>query len=330
MNRPSSLDVARYCGLAPRLAAQYGTGRAAVMSTAFHAKCSNAPDLAEKMMALTDDEREEISEWKRPTPCTVLGVTLDYEHSDKEFGVGLNSELSYPRFGNSATVTEGTLDMAWVGTLPSPRAAGCSLIAFVADIKKSRYAVDGPQTLQNTAYAFAYASLRGCIHFLRGLWIADEGEWIWEREPVEIDSVRGMALGAEVLFAARNDGPATTGSHCMKCYARLHCPEWLLAADDSKACADPASMSQSEALAELLRAQATEAKAKGMLDNLKAYALVNNGIRDGQGKVYLPVRCGGRAVLDKEAVAAALGKPDLKQFEVKGKPYDTYRWVKEG
>lgn len=326
MNRPSTLDVARYCGLAPKLSAQYGTGRAAVMSTAFHAKCSGAADTAEKMMALTDDEREEIAEWKAPTPCTVLDIPLRYEQADKEMLVGLNHDLSAATdvLHGSHQLTFGTLDMAWYGPLIDGKRC-----AFVADIKKSRYTVDGPQTLQNTAYAFAYASLLGCTHFIRGLWIADEGEWIWEREPVEIDSVRGMQLGSEVLFAARNDGEATTGSHCMKCYGRLHCPEWLLAADDSKACADPANMSESEALAELLRAQAMEAKAAGMLANLKAYALVNKGIRDGKGKVFLPVRSSGRKSLNKEAVATALGSKDLSAFEENGKPYDTYRWVKE-
>lgn len=327
MNRPSTLDVARYCGLAPKLSALYGTGRAAVMSTAFHAKCSNAPATAEKMMALTDEEREEIADWKAPTPCTVQGFNLRYEQADKEMFVGLTADLAYPSFGNSQTVTEGTLDMAWA--MEYPGQSQCQRIAFVADIKKSRYTVDGPQTLQNTAYALAYASFRGCTHFIRGIWVADEGEWIWEREPIEVDSIRGMQLGSEVLYAARNDGPATTGSHCMKCYGRLHCPEWLLAADDSKACSDPAKMSASEALGELLRAQAMAAKAAGMLDNLKAYALVHNGIPDGKGKVFLPVRCNGRKGLNREAVAAALGAKDLSAFEEKGKPYDMYKWVKE-
>jgi hypothetical protein len=324
VNRPSSLDVARFCGLAPKLNAQYGSERSATMSTAFHALCAEAPEARQKFEALTEDEREEITTWHRPANVQLPdGTILRYSEADREMVVGLDRNLigftaatSDALAKNPAIVTAGTLDMAWA----------VNGVAYVGDIKKSAFTVDGPDTLQLAAYAFAYASLKGCHTFVRGLWIAEEGQWLWEAEPVALDSVRAFELGGSVLFAAQNNGEASRGSHCRKCYPRIHCPEYLASASSFKACSNPASLTDQEAVEELIRAKSAKEQAELAEENIKALARFRRGIKDGKGKVYLPVVQDGRKTLDKPALEKKFGP--LEGFMKQGKSFEAFRWVK--
>jgi hypothetical protein len=324
-NRCSLLTITRYCGKAGELSEQYGAGRAAAKSSAFHAICSNAPDKQMLLAKLSDEEKDDIKTWKRPADVDVNGQPLDYDSAQKELPIALDAKGNYcDPFGGEA-ITAGTLDMAWVRTIEGRR------IAFVADIKKSKFTtLDGPASLQVHAYAWAYAKLMGCDAYVTGIWIAEDGEWLWG-EMVELEDWDSLDIWQSIAYAAMNKGEASTGSHCRGCYGRMHCPEYLL----------PAALAETSlavlATTELDNARAFEAR--GLLDrlaavtksaeeNLKEWAVRNGGIRDGKGKVWKPVLCKGRtSVKNIDALVEAF--PGAEKFVNQGGTYEQFRWGKE-
>ncbi len=316
LNRMSSLPVVQFCPQAARLGAQYGSGRAAAMSRYFHAKCAgvSCPDV------VTAEEAEEIDEWQAPTDVTLWdGTVLKYADAYKELA------LSYP----GSTDEDGHLDFAWSVGPKNDRSA------YVADIKKTQWTtLDGPESLQLMAYAIAFAREMKAVRFCTGIFVASTGEWQWLNRMIEVDSDECRELAARVMAAAENtDGQACTGGHCRDCYARLHCPEHLLATVDSVGWLSPIAQGQRLATPDelrglLLAAQNVKELAEKAIDHVKEAARRGIPVEDPEtGKVYKAIQCKGRESVTPKSLREKMGDEAEKYIE-QGKPYSMFRWVK--
>jgi hypothetical protein len=320
-NRISLLPISEFCGLAAKLSEQHGAGRAAAMSSAFHAKQAGAPDAQEKMARLTAKERETIATWKAPSPVVVNGETLTYEQADKEQPVGLTDSGEWAEDGE--VITCGTLDFAWVR----------NGVAYVGDMKKTRWSCSGPTSLQLLAYGYAWAKKHGCRAFCVGIWLIEEGEWQWADKVYELDDWSSLDLWGRIAYAATNrSGEAAFGDHCDNCYGRLHCPEYTLPAAHAdtvlSAAAVGGAIDDPQKLAELLLfAQ----RIKGTID--KVYELAKEAARRGEPvkhptepKVFGFVQCKGRESLNQAKLFAAI--PEATKFIERGESYQQARWLK--
>lgn len=325
-HRMSILPIAQFCGQAPILSAKYGAGRPAAMGSAFHAKCEGSPKAAAMLAALTDVERAEVDGWQFPVNVIYAeGCVLDYQSAEKEVAVGLD-EWGWYADPDGDCLAVGHLDMGWVKEL-SPGYK----VAFVGDYKKTIYTTqDGPDSLQLQAYGWAYAQKNQCQAFATGLWCATEGEWLWSKEMIELDSDRGRAVWEKIAAAASNKGEASTGVHCRSCWARLHCPEHLLPAalaDTWLAPVANGTPTGEQAAEMLLKGQAFEElwdKAKKNLQEMVRRGAVRV---ERDGKLYAPVQMSGRKSVDTAALKAALGEK-AEAFMRQGAPYDQFRWIK--
>lgn len=328
-NRISLLPISEFCGKAPILSEQYGAGRAAAMSSAFHALQAGAENAGALMSRLTDAEREEIAGWHSPATLMIDGVPLDYATSEKEVEVVLqDGELDIV----------GHVDFAWVATSVLHDADGALAegprVAYVADIKKSVWTTaDGPESLQLHGYGMAYAKARGCMAYVTGLWCATEGEWLWTKEMVVLDSERGRNILERIKCAAENrSDEASTGEHCGRCWSRMHCPEYLLPAALGETWLAPVTEGGDISLVDASFIHKLGALEK-MIDVAKeqAKAAVKRGllrVRDPEtGKIWAPVETKGRVSVDAGRLKAELGD-DAKRFMRQGATYDQYRWIK--
>jgi hypothetical protein len=323
MRRMSSLPISKHCGLAPTLYGQFGSGRPAAMSSAFHAHVAGDHSL---ILRLTDEEREELADWRAPTNVILAdGTTLIYADAEKELEVCL-SPMGWACTADEA-ISVGHLDFAWTVGDESGHP-----LAYVADIKKSRWTtVDGPESLQLHAYGLAYAQLRGCVGYCTGIYIPTEGEWIWSKRLIEIGSDEHAAIWSELLAAATHESDVgSTGPHCSNCYARLHCPEWTLPAVLAPTILGPLAAGQvpdparaADLVRQLIAAEALYAKAK---TNLKEW--VRRGqlqVIDGD-KQWAPVKMTGRVGVDREKLERELGG-EAERFLTKGNDYLQFRWI---
>jgi hypothetical protein len=326
--RPSSLGVAEFCPRSADLNEQSGISRAAIISSAWHAKLAGSDTLIGE---LHPDERKEVATYGTPTTATAHGagdyeggrfgfpaVELDYESAEKELHVQV--------FERDSLITEGTLDFAWVRTVRGRK------WAFVADLKRSTWAIpDGADCLQLAAYGHAYANLRGCDGYTPGLWSGTDSDWSWGA-PVDLSSPEALDLWLRLKRSARNDHRLktkeddkrfVTGAHCSACYGRQRCPEYAaLTADGSVAEVTPENAAEL-----LLKAKAMTELAERITDNVKVFSGRGGVVKDPTtGKVFLPVQCKGRLGLDKAAVEKA--GIDLSQFQKRGNPYLQYDWRK--
>lgn len=327
MNRMSSLPTAKYCGLAPVLGAKYGAGRAAAVSSAFHAQCAGDPSL---LLRLTDEERADLADWKRPTDVVLEdGIVLAYADAEKELEVMLPHPTDF-----LAEPMVGHLDFAWVRQLPKPSVK--TMIAYVADIKKSRWTtVDGPESLQLHAYGTAYAELRGCLGYCTGIFIPETAEWMWSKGITWLGSMEHNEILAELIAAGTHTADkGSTGAHCSNCYSRLHCPEWTLPAVLSTTALAPVAegiVPTPEQAAEMVRWIAALDGEKGLLAKAKGH--LKEWVRRGHltvidgNKQWVPVTTAGRESVDREKLEAELGG-DAKRFIRKGPDFLTYRWIK--
>jgi hypothetical protein len=304
------------------------------MSTAFHAKCAGAPEAFRLMGALSHAEREEIATWKAPADAVVNEwCLLDYSSAAKEQEVGLDCWGDYTCDEKDA-LTWGHLDFAWVREVEGVR------VAFVADIKKSVWTTpEGPDSLQVHAYARAFAKKTDCVAYCTGIWAAKEGKWLWSTDIVHLDGPRAAEIWDRISTAALNVGEASTGSHCGSCYARMHCPEYLLPATVSDAMAKAAGLSDPAAIEALALAPgeslrllewASRAQELGELVEKNLKEAVRRGllvIVDANGKEWKPIDMPGRESLDKEKLRAVGCEPS--DFVKKGEPYVQMRWVKQ-
>lgn len=314
--RPSSLGVAEFCPRAVELNELSGISRAAVISTAWHAKLAGNDTLIGE---LHPGEREEVASYGVPSTAYAnhADAFLDYESAEKELHVQVQER--------DTLITEGTLDFAWV------REVGGRRWAFVADLKRSTWAIpDGPDCLQLAAYGHAYAALRSCDGYTPGLWSGTDSTWTWGT-PVDLTSPEALDLWLRLKRAAGNDHRLktkedskrfTTGAHCSACYGRQRCSEYaaLTAEGEAEVTADNAAQL-------ILRAKAMAELAERLTDNVKVFAERGGVVRDpATGKLFLPTVTSGREALDKEALLREY--PDATRYWRKGKPGKMFGWRK--
>ena len=329
-NRFSSLPVAQFCPLAPTL--ESASGRSAIQSSAFHAKCAgDLKRFSELANHLTPEELSELDSWHCP-PDVVLpdGTTLRYQDSEKELRVGLDASLGYCDPDSEECVSAGTLDGAWTVV------HGNTVTAYVYDIKRSEY-TSQHDSLQIVGYGYAYASLMKADYLATGIWAAMEGEWSWG--PVmEPYSLGTLDLEAKLGHAMQNrsDDPrsAVRGQHCSSCYGRMRCPEYVMHGVSANAWLAPLAdghtklLNHEDALRVLLGVKAVEDVAERAKKLLQFYAEVHGGIPDpSTGKVWKPVKTQGRESFDKEAAAA--DGVDVKKYMKRGKAFSTFRWLNQ-
>jgi hypothetical protein len=331
-NRISLLPVTQYCALAGKLSEEHGAGRAAALSSAFHAREAGAPDAKAKLARLTPKELDTISTWQRPTDVSIVPapggksqfseLVLTYDEALKEQPVGLTATGEFAESGD--VVTCGTLDFAWV----------VDGVAYVADMKKSAWTTSGPDTLQLLAYGYAWAKKHGCRAFVVGLWIIEDAEWRWSPTVYELDSFDALDLWERIKYAALNVGTeASFGDHCRNCYGRLHCPEYTLPAAIAERFLTKDSVGaavQEESGEKLLAMLEYAERIEPMIERIKEEA--KERARRGapvkrKGQVLKFIRCKGRESLNKAKLFAAI--PSATAFIERGDDYDQCRWVKD-
>lgn len=326
--RISLLPLSQFCGKAVELSEAHGAGRAAAKSSAFHAMAADAPDAKEKWARLSPEEQAEIAGWKKPTDVTVFGYELTYEGADKEQPVGLTASGEWADDGE--VVTCGTLDFAWVVTTKS----GLPMVV-IADMKKTRWASSGPDSLQLLSYGYAWAKKHGCDYFVTGIWLIEDAEWQWSETVHSVAGFDSLDLWERIKHAALNtSGEAAFGDHCSNCWGRLHCAEYTLPAAFIDTWLTPAAVGGAiddagklgEMLSLIRRVEPLIEKAKEA-----AKEAVRRGVTvsdPATGELFKAVECQGRESLNQKALFEAL--PNAKQFVERGKPYTMMRWVKPG
>lgn len=328
MIRCSALSIARYCGAAPRLAARLNVGgRAAAMSSAFHAKAANVDGWRVLYENLTEEERSEVDNWVTPEPLEIPGWgVVKYQGARHEAPCGLNKFGGFVEYGDPAAITQGTADMVWtVETVDT----GCLVV--VGDIKKSRFTTsDGPKALQLLAYAYAFAAKYKATAIICAIWISEEKRWQLG-DVIDMDSDAAADAWRAVKSAALAEDAYNTGGHCRECYSRLQCPAHLLPVSDESALAvfaKPGGLTAENAAKAVHVVQAMEDALEAAKDTLKAYAQQHGGIKDeATGRVWKPVMVKGRPSLHRESLEAA--HPGLlAMFTRSGAPYPQFKWVK--
>lgn len=357
--RMSLLPAAQFCGEAPKLAAQHGAGRAAAMSSAFHAVCAGAPEARDKWDLLSEEEQTEIGTWSKPTDVTLPGgVLLEYAKAEKEIAVALD-DWGYPTPADGPDAfTLGHLDFAWtVETKVDPgvfcdggvfcvspeKDGSCGghaqtwlNVAYVGDIKKTVWSSSGPDSLQLHAYGMAYALFRGCQGYVTGIWVPTDGKWFWRTSVVWLDSDEGNRILARILAAAGNQGEANVGAHCTGCWNRTSCKEWIMPVIDrgtsellrvGSAGTKPAP---EDAVRAVLQMLAAEDVIKVFKENIREW--VRRGeveVKDpSTGLVWSPIEMPGKESVTVSDLRKGLGE-EANKFIKRGKPFPQFRWLKE-
>lgn len=321
-NRFSALPISQFC--AKSAALNLGSGRAAAISSCFHARCAGDDKWREMYARLTDEEQDEFDKMLRPSPVQVEGAELLYDIAAKEAPLGLDEYCGFVPKGSVEAVTEGTCDMYWIH----------DHVAYVADIKRSEWTTsDGPNSLQVKGYALAVCAKHHdeVDGYVCGIWAAQEGLWSWG-EYTPLDSEQCMRDWERVKAAALNiDGDFSTGRHCRGCYARTRCPAYLVPpehAQDGLAKYLSGEIDRPRVLELLAFVERVEETCKMARGVIKADVDRNGPIPDGEGKIYGPVNCRGKAKLDK--VALETDYPELIQkYTSLGQDYAQYRWTND-
>lgn len=319
-NRISLLPMSQYCQLAGKLSEEHGAGRAAAMSSAFHAREADAGDAKEKLMRLTPKELDAIAGWKRPTDVTVSGHVLTYASALKEQPVGLTIDGDYAASGD--VVTCGTLDFCW----------NYDQVAYVGDMKKSAWTTSGPDSLQLLAYGYAWAKKHGCRAFCVGLWIIEDAEWRWSPKVYEMDGFESLDLWQRIKYAALNVGEeASFGDHCRNCYGRLHCPEYTAPAALGDTVLSPAAVGGAiDDPVKLLALLEYCERIEPMIEKVKEQAreCARRGVPlKRKGQVLRFNRCKGRESLNKARLFTEI--PEATRFLERGEDFDQMRWCKD-
>ncbi len=301
-NRMSSLPIVRFCSAAGKLGEKHGAGRAAAISSAFHANAAETDEAPALLARLTPEEREEIDTWYLPTDVTFPdGTNLVYAEAEREFETMLDRDGEWTDDPEKA-VSIGHPDMRWIA---HHKMDGRDVkICYIGDLKKTDFSSpDGVRSLQLIGYGFAEASRHDCDGFCVGYWNLTEGGWDWG-EIIEI-GFDSIGLLDQVMHAVMNtDGEYATGSHCQNCWERLHCQEYLLPIHDPEAAlfplSKPGGLTKDNALGILELVQRAKKLLPAAEAQLKAYAKENGGIPAGNGKVWRKrIGKGGNEVLDK-------------------------------
>lgn len=323
-NRPSSLAIARLCGLAPVLGRSSGASRSALVSSACHALWSDAPEAPELMAKLTDEEREAIGKWKKPKPIDVRDAApVGYDGMVKEVYVSCD-EYALWVSADRPHLNGGTIDFCFVFEFEGRR------IVFIGDLKRTRWSSsEGPNGMQLAAYGFAACAQFDADGYLPAFWYLEDAEWnigdvVWMGTP------QARAKWKELLVALRNrDGRAVTGDYCDSCWERSHCPEYLaLGLKGNEATAKVLrgdDVTPAEALEALVAFEAQAKAAELGRDRLKAMVKASEvEIRNGKGKRWLPVIMPGRKRGPSVEECERLGHGSLVK---QGPEYEQMKWI---
>lgn len=318
-NRPSSLPIVQFCSKSAAI--NVGAGRAAAMSSVWHARAAGSSDWKQAYDRLTTEEQDDVDSWLMPTDVIVGDVTLRFADAKKETECGLTADGGFALKSSLDALTAGHCDFYWL----------YNRTLFVGDLKKSEYTnPDGPRSLQILCYALALAaafpdSVDGVVC---GIWHATEGTWEWG-EYIALDSAEALDAWNRVKAAALNvDGDYSTGPHCRGCYSRGKCPAYLLPPDQAESSLAryfTGDLDVGRAYELLVLKERAQEMVKTADKLIKAAADMFGGIPGPDGKVYRPVECKGRASLDAKALEA--DNPELVQkYTRMGKPYSQFRW----
>ena len=331
----SSLGTARYCAQAGFLSEQYGSSLDAAAGTAFHAMDSGEVGWQDKLARLPEELRAQVASWvKLPE---VLEVSVPDESLAQNPVLRLSKSKAMRErevkleFGPTMKdVSLGHFDCAWVVEMN-----GLKLVVLV-DLKRSKWTTpDGTDSLQLHAYGMALTIELDCDAYLPCIWACEEGELL-VGELVRSGSDTWVETMEEVESAAYHvEGKATVGGHCMNCYAREHCPEFLLPGALADTTLGPAVTgaikTNQDALACVLALKALDKLSTAAEKNLKVWAERHGGIYDPSTKqVWGPNEGKGGSSLDKEALEQALASHNmtLAQFTRPGKPRVSFIWKK--
>ena len=311
-NRMSSLPIAQYCSASGVLGDKHGAGRAAAVSTAFHALAAGEEHAADLVSRLSPEEQLDLAARKFPTPVSVGDVSLEWKDGHCEAEVVLKD--------GEEIVSVGHVDCFWI----------VDGIAYVADIKATDWSSSGVGSLQLQSYGLSVAEAHDCDAYCCGIWNATEGEWDWG-EIHDLMDIGTMKIRERVVAAAKNtNGEYATGPHCHDCYQRLHCQEWLAPiANPETALAQVTTgdLTQEKAAEALLQVKAIKDLVKLAESTLKAYADRVGGIVSGD-KVWISGPVKGRMSLDKKALEE--DHPGLlDQYQKRGKDSVRYSWRKK-
>lgn len=210
-NRASSLPIAQYCGQSARLGRLYNaSGMAALQSSCWHARTAGDCEWEAMYERLPSKMRNELDNWPDMKWPEHLGAPdrMEFElELDKDAGV------------LGQTISTGHADMLWTYTTGSA-------IVHVGDAKRTRFTAE-LDSLQLDFYGWAWATLVDADAYMAGLYIIEDGHWVWRDEPVYLASLEGAEI-ARRLVAAMTNEKTVIGSHCAKCYSAQHCPEYML------------------------------------------------------------------------------------------------------
>jgi hypothetical protein len=327
--RCSSLDLALLCSLAPQLDSLYPEcGRAAVMSSWLHAKSAGKREADHLWSVLDDDEREEVLTWFMPGDCeTSDGHPLRFAEALKEVPVAVDRDFRAVAHGDPRAWYQGTLDFAWVETIDDMR------VGYINDIKKSRFTVEGPDTLQLKSYALAGVAKWELDAYCTGLFIAEEGRWVFSPEGVitvgSAQWTEDMRRVTAAVENARSEPKAVTGSHCGSCYSRLHCPAYTSPPNEGAlAPALSQALTPENGLAALVELKRLEKLCEAAKANIKEAVRRGLTIVDETGKKrWGAVRCQGKSSVSVKELVERY--PDVAAaVTTTGTPFDRVQWVK--
>ena len=334
-HRMSSLPMAQYCGKSPTISV--GAGRAAAMSTGFHAQCetlSTGKGTAAhraKLEALTSEERKEIETWHKPEPLEALNHKLNYRDATTEFEVGLDLVGSFSTDPTHDILTLGHVDMFWnIRTKVDSEAL--VKVVVVGDIKKSRWTCpEGPDdSLQLQAYGHSLAQRHNADWFLPALWIAEDGFWVIGK-PHSMFGMAAASRWSRIQAAASNDSTEFShGPHCDGCYSRLNCPAHMVRYDDVLVVPGTleTELDNDGVLGILESAKRYDDTAKAQKEYAKQWVRRNGPVSDGNGKEWGPSTVTGReSVMSVKRLREAMGE-HAEAYISRGSPSIQNRWTK--
>jgi hypothetical protein len=329
----SSLPIAQYCGLSPKIGEVHGAGMAAAQSTAFHAMLAGDPSAASLISALPEDLQNELAEWVDPWGDGELAIPHPLR-CDRwpEMVLALPDAVELEvTLGDDASV--GHLDMGW-----EPIDCDGGKFVTICDAKRTRY-TSSLDSLQLDAYGMAYADMHGADGYMVGIYVIDEGRFIWRSEPTITGSFDGMLI-RERLMAATATEETRTGPHCADCYSAQYCHEYMtpalsvmadkagrravtVMADDyaGELTGEDVSMLLDLSRAAKMIATAAMAKAKG-------YVTAGGLVEDSSGKRW-SLRGGGKPSERFEVKRFRAENPDIvARYTVQCVTSPSWRWRK--
>lgn len=297
MIRPSALQIAEKCGLAPALAIQYP-------------EASPAADRGSEIHRQIADRKPEAPE---------AHAALKWLEGRPVMGLERRASLVDPETG--AVITEGTIDAVLD--------EGGRL--HVVDWKTGRMEnVEVPdENLQLHAYALAVALELGRDRYIVSLAFLD-GDRVHVATSREYGPDDQWAILARVRAAASRPPVATPGPHCGGCWQRAVCPSYRARAELALTLlpnnATDLTLTDERAAELVIRIKAIR-EACDLAEEMARAHVTNGGRIEAGGKVYAQVTVAGRrsgpSVKDLEAQGLGhLVKP--------GSPSVRWEWRKAG